>query len=135
VKAEVREESTVAMSAFSPSRFGVRSFSSTPKVTDFCGLMPVAGNSGHFGPRTDVYSLGVILYELLTGQAPTQEVVPPTLVRPGTPRDVETICLKCLEKNPARRYSSAAALADDLARSLHGVPIQARSSWQLFQGI
>ena len=98
------------------------------------------GNNKQVGPHTDVYALGAILYEFLTGRAPfravsvsetlelvrTQEPVPPSRLQPSTPRDLETICLKCLQKEPARRYASAAALADDLQRFLDGRPITAR---------
>ncbi len=99
-----------------------------------------AGHSKDVGPFADVYALGAILYETLTGRPPfrastvvetlqqviSQEPVPPTRLQAAVPRDLETICLKCLEKDAGRRYATACELADDLRRFLEGVPITAR---------
>src|SRR5262245_48436838 len=134
-----------------------------PKVTDFGLAKLLATDSGQtrtgavlgtpsymspeqgagqraVGPPSDVWSLGAILYELLTGRPPfrgetamatLQQVahkdpVPPRLFDPAISPDLETICLKCLEKEPARRYYSSEALADDLRRFLNEEPILAR---------
>jgi WD40 repeat protein/serine/threonine protein kinase len=99
-----------------------------------------AGRLRDIGPATDVYALGATLYEVLTGRAPfrgetpsetirqvlERDPIPPRLLRADLPRDLETICLRCLHKDAHRRYPSAAALAEDLARFLAGRPILAR---------
>jgi tetratricopeptide (TPR) repeat protein len=136
----------------------------TPKITDFGLALQLADEAGvtrartvlgtpsymapeqaqanraAIGPATDVYAVGAILYEVLTGRPPflgatpadtvhqvvEQEPLPPSRLVHKVPRDLETICLKCLEKDTRRRYRSALALAEDLNRFLTGRPIKAR---------
>ncbi len=99
-----------------------------------------AGKAAQTGPAADIYALGAILYECLTGRPPfraatpldtllqvrSEEPLPLRFFQRKLPRDLEVVCLKCLAKEPAKRYESAAALADDLHRFLAGQPIRAR---------
>jgi hypothetical protein len=142
----------------------------TPKVTDF-GLAKhgssnltgsgailgtpsymapeqAGGGAKEVGPAADVYALGALLYECLTGRPPftaatpldtlllvvSEEPVPPTRLQPRTPYDLETVCLKCLHKSPSQRYASAAELALDLGRFLNGEPVRARRPGLLTYG-
>ena len=132
----------------------VESESSVTQTLDVLGtpsyMAPeqAVGNNAAVSSATDVYGLGAVLYQLLTGQPPfaggtTYETIkllldteprPPRLVNPKIDRDLSTICLKCLEKDPKRRYSSALALAEDLERWLKHEPIAARRVGPLVRG-
>src|SRR5262249_49921128 len=99
-----------------------------------------SGRVKDVGPQTDVYALGVILYEMLTGRPPflsansidivrqviSDEPVSPSRLQHKVPRDLVPVCLKCLEKDPQKRYPTAASLADDLQHFIDGEPITAR---------
>jgi tetratricopeptide (TPR) repeat protein/tRNA A-37 threonylcarbamoyl transferase component Bud32 len=98
------------------------------------------GEVHEVGPHSDLYSLGAMLYEFITGKPPfrgrtpmdivvkvtREDVIPPSRLQPDVPRDLETICIKCLQKEPAKRYANCYELAEDLNRFLIGEPIQAR---------
>jgi formylglycine-generating enzyme required for sulfatase activity len=124
-----------------------RDLSKSGVIMGTAAYMPpeqAAGKVHDTGPAADVYALGALLYECLTGRPPFQgpqhvvlvqvlgeEPVPPARLAPKVPRDLETICLKCLSKEPNRRYASAEALADDLRRFQAGEPVKARPVGQL----
>jgi WD40 repeat protein/serine/threonine protein kinase len=119
-----------------------RTISGTPSymAPEQIPLQPGGPPAAPITPATDVFALGVILYEMLTGRPPflgtdwlatllqvvRRAPVPPRELQPGTPLDLQTICLKCLEKEPGKRYASAEELADDLGRYLDHEPIRAR---------
>jgi serine/threonine protein kinase len=151
--AEAALDADASLSAFEPklTDFGLvkRLVETEPGLTPSLAVLgtpsymapeQARGEARTVGPAVDIHALGGILYVLLTGRPPylgvtcletvqqvlSQEPVPPRRLQPGVPRDLETICLKCLNKDPWRRYPSALALASDLARFRAGRPISAR---------
>jgi eukaryotic-like serine/threonine-protein kinase len=120
------------------------SLTATGQILGTPSYMPpeqALGETNRIGPQSDVYSLGAVLYCLLVGRPPflaatpletlrqviDQEPLPPRVLNPNVPREMEAICMQCLEKSPDRRYRSAGDLAEDMRRFLEGEPISVRS--------
>jgi tetratricopeptide (TPR) repeat protein/tRNA A-37 threonylcarbamoyl transferase component Bud32 len=121
-------------------RSTVTSSGTTMGTPSYMAPEQLTSKAGTIGPAADIYSLGALLYDVLTGRPPfrgetaseterqviADEPVPPARLNPKVPRDLETICLKCLHKDPVRRFADAGELADDLGRFIEGRAIRAR---------
>jgi serine/threonine protein kinase/WD40 repeat protein len=126
-----KEEGSAGLQTATGDFFGTPSYTSPEQA---------AGRKAEIDARTDVYAIGATLYDMLTGRPPfsgastvdilkqllDRDPIAPRLLIPGIPRDLETICLKCLEKEPENRFTSAQELADELERALQGHPIRSR---------
>lgn len=126
--------------AYQPAGTGITLNTAWLGTPSYMAPEQALGQTSSIGPAADIYSLGAVLYELLTGWPPFRaesaielqrqtlhdEPLPPSRLNPAVPRDLEAICLKCLEKEPQQRYRSAGELSDDLKRFLNDVPVLAR---------